>query len=283
MLSVIKRDGQKVPFDKEKIAIAITKAMNSSSGVYEEGLAERIASEIEEFARNLNKEMTIYGIEDQVYYKLIQYNNPATARAYENYKAVQSFKRKVNTIDNDVVTILNRSNIDVMDENSNKDAKVVSTQRDLIAGEVSKDIARRLIIPTDIVQAHDSAAIHFHDMDYIIQPMFNCCLINLEDMLMNGTVINGKKIDSPHSFQVACTVTTQIIAQVASGQYGGQSINGIRWSLSQDQDPGYLHTCFLKGPPHSYRKALKEASSYLCHPHHRCHLLFLYMQALRLW
>lgn len=227
MLSVIKRDGQRVPFDKEKIAIAITKAMNSSSGVYEEGLAERIASEIEEFARNLNKEMTIYGIEDQVYYKLIQYNNPATARAYENYKAVQSFKRKVNTIDNDVVTILNRSNIDVMDENSNKDAKVVSTQRDLIAGEVSKDIARRLIIPTDIVQAHDSAAIHFHDMDYIIQPMFNCCLINLEDMLMNGTVINGKKIDSPHSFQVACTVTTQIIAQVASGQYGGQSINGI--------------------------------------------------------
>ena len=204
--------------------------MNSSSGVYEEGLAERIASEIEEFARNLNKEMTIYGIEDQVYYKLIQYNNPATARAYENYKAVQSFKRKVNTIDNDVVTILNRSNIDVMDENSNKDAKVVSTQRDLIAGEVSKDIARRLIIPTDIVQAHDSAAIHFHDMDYIIQPMFNCCLINLEDMLMNGTVINGKKIDSPHSFQVACTVTTQIIAQVASGQYGGQSINGIESS-----------------------------------------------------
>lgn len=115
----------------------------------------------------------------------------------------------------------------MIDENSNKDAAIVSTQRDLIAGEVSKDIARRKLIPADIVQAHDSGAIHFHDMDYIIQPMFNCCLINLEDMLTNGTVINGKKIDTPKSFQVACTVTTQIIAQVASGQYGGQSINGI--------------------------------------------------------
>lgn len=227
MLQVIKRDGTKVPFDKEKIVIAIKKAMNSSSGVYEEGLAEKIADEIEEFATTLHKELTIYGIEDQVYYKLIQYNNPATARAYENYKAVQAYKRRVNTIDEDVVGILNRSNISVIDENSNKDAKIVSTQRDLIAGEVSKDIARRLTIPTDIVQAHDSGAIHFHDMDYIIQPMFNCCLINLEDMLTNGTVINGKKIDSPRSFRVACTVTTQIIAQVASGQYGGQSINGI--------------------------------------------------------
>ena len=227
MLQVIKRDGTKVPFDKEKIVVAIEKAMNSSSGVFEIGLAEKIASEIEEFATSLHKEMTIYGIEDQVYYKLIHYNNPATARAYENYKAVQAYKRRVNTIDDDIAGILNRSNIGVIDENSNKDAKIVSTQRDLIAGEVSKDIARRLTIPTDIVQAHDSGAIHFHDMDYIIQPMFNCCLVNLEDMLTNGTVINGKKIDPPKSFQVACTVTTQIIAQVASGQYGGQSINGI--------------------------------------------------------
>ena len=120
---------------------------------------------------------------------------------------------------------LNNTNLEVLDENSNKNGHVVSTQRDLIAGEVSKDIARRKLIPADIVQAHDSGAIHFHDMDYIIQPMFNCCLINLEDMLANGTVINGKKIDTPKSFQVACTVTTQIIAQVASSQYGGQSIS----------------------------------------------------------
>ncbi len=227
MLEVIKRDGQRVPFDGAKIVVAIEKAMNSSSGVYEEGLANRIAQEIEEFAAKLHKSITIYAIEDQVYYKLLEYNNPATARAYENYKAVQAFKRRENTTDDDVFGLLDRSNIAVLDENSNKDAAIVSTQRDLIAGEISKDIARRKLIPTDIVQAHDSGAIHFHDMDYIIQPMFNCCLINLDDMLTNGTVINGKKIDTPKSFQVACTITTQIIAQVASGQYGGQSINGI--------------------------------------------------------
>ena len=140
---------------------------------------------------------------------------------------MQSFKRHINTTDDNILGLIQLTNKDVMDENSNKNSKVVSTQRDLISGEVSKDIARRKLIPLDIVQAHDSGAIHFHDMDYIIQPMFNCCLINLKDMLTNGTVINGKKIDTPKSFQVACTVTTQIIAQVASGQYGGQSINGI--------------------------------------------------------
>lgn len=227
MLEVIKRNGQKVPFDRDKITIAIEKAMNSSSGVYEEGQAAKIAGEIEAYAASIHKDMTIYAIEDQVYYRLLKYNNPATARAYENYKAIQSFKRQTNTTDNDVFGLLNNTNLEVLNENSNKNGHVVSTQRDLIAGEVSKDIARRKLIPADIVQAHDSGAIHFHDMDYIIQPMFNCCLINLEDMLANGTVINGKKIDTPKSFQVACTVTTQIIAQVASGQYGGQSINGI--------------------------------------------------------
>ncbi len=227
MLQVVKRDGTAVPFDRSKITLAIEKAMNSSSGVYEIGQADKIAWEIEKEARQADKPLTIYEIEDKVYYKLIENHNPATARAYENYKAVQTFKRHENTTDDSIFGLLNKSNIAVLDENSNKDAHVVSTQRDLIAGEVSKDIARRKLIPADIVQAHDSGAIHFHDMDYIIQPMFNCCLINLEDMLTNGTVINGKKIDSPKSFQVACTVTTQIIAQVASGQYGGQSINGV--------------------------------------------------------
>ncbi|MDO5689022.1 MAG: anaerobic ribonucleoside-triphosphate reductase [Tissierellia bacterium] len=227
MIQVIKRNGKKVDFDAEKIVIAIEKAMHSSSGIFQEGIAEKIAKEIEDFALVLNRDITIYQIEDQVYYKLLEHKNPATARAYENYKAVQAFKRRENTTDDDIIGLLNKSNKELINENSNKDAHVVSTQRDLIAGEVSKDIARRMIIPTDIVQAHDSGAIHFHDMDYIIQPMFNCCLINVEDMLKNGTVINGKKIDTPKSFQVACTVTTQIIAQIASGQYGGQSINGI--------------------------------------------------------
>lgn len=227
MIHVIKRDGTIADFDKEKIIIAIEKAMHSSTGVYTPGLALQIANEIESYAEKMGRNITIYAIEDQVYYKLLENNNPATARAYENYKAVQAFKRVENTTDKDVFGLLNKSNVAVLDENSNKDASIVSTQRDLIAGEVSKDIARRKLIPTDIVQAHDSGAIHFHDMDYIIQPMFNCCLVNLEDMLTNGTVINGKRIDTPKSFQVACTVTTQIIAQVASGQYGGQSINGI--------------------------------------------------------
>lgn len=227
MLEVIKRNGTRVVFDRNKIVVAIEKAMNSSSGVYEPGQAEKIAEEIEHYAVSLRKDMTIYGIEDKVYEFLLKYNNPATARAYENYKAIQAFKRQTNTTDSDVFGLLDNTNLDVLNENSNKNGHVVSTQRDLIAGEVSKDIARRKLIPADIVQAHDSGAIHFHDMDYIIQPMFNCCLINLEDMLKNGTVINGKKIDTPKSFQVACTVTTQIIAQVASGQYGGQSINGI--------------------------------------------------------
>ena len=244
-MEVIKRNGTSVPFNKEKIVIAIEKAMNSFSGVYEEGQALKIANEIEDLARTLSGPITIHKIEDQVYYKLINYGNPATAKAYESYRSVQEFRRHNNTIDDEVVGILNQSNKDVLDENSNKDAKVVSTQRDLIAGEVSKDTARRLILPADIVLAHDTGAIHFHDMDYIVQPMFNCCLVNLEDMLTNGTVINGKKIDSPKSFQVACTVTTQIIAQVASGQYGGQSINGIDRILAPFARKSYEK--YLKG------------------------------------
>ena len=248
MLEVIKRNGERVPFNRDKITNAIEKAMNSSSGIYEEGQAAKIASEIEAYAASIQKDLTIYAIEDQVYYRLLKYNNPATARAYENYKTIQAFKRQTNTTDDDVFGLLNNTNLEVLDENSNKNGHVVSTQRDLIAGEVSKDIARRKLIPADIVQAHDSGAIHFHDMDYIIQPMFNCCLINLEDMLANGTVINGKKIDTPKSFQVACTVTTQIIAQVASGQYGGQSINGIDRILAP-----YVHKSFKK-----YMKAVVE-------------------------
>ncbi|MBS5378868.1 MAG: anaerobic ribonucleoside-triphosphate reductase, partial [Veillonella sp.] len=227
MLTVEKRDGRQVEFDAKKIVVAIEKDMNSSTGIYEENLAEKIAKEIEGYAKTIGKVLSITDIEDQVYYNLIQYNNPATARAYENYKAVQKYKRETNTTDESIIGLLEESNKDLLEENSNKNAVIASTQRDLIAGEVSKDIARRKLIPQDLLQAHDEGAIHLHDMDYIIQPMFNCCLINLEDMLTNGTVINGKRIDTPKSFQVACTVTTQIIAQVASGQYGGQSINGI--------------------------------------------------------
>ncbi|MDU1176452.1 MAG: anaerobic ribonucleoside-triphosphate reductase [Peptoniphilus harei] len=225
MLQVIKRNGKKVDFDKAKIVIAIEKAMQSSSGVYIEGQALEIANEIEKLAGEKDLPLSIYDIEGEVYYRLIQNENPATARAYESYKSVQQFKREQNTTDDDILGLLNETNEDLMDENSNKNAVIASTQRDLIAGEVSKDIAKRKMIPGDLVEAHESGAIHIHDMDYFIQPIFNCCLVNMKDMLDNGTVVNGKMIETPKSFQVACNVMTQIIAQIASNQYGGQSIN----------------------------------------------------------
>ena len=225
MLQVIKRNGKKVDFDKDKIVIAIEKAMQSSSGVYIEGQALEIANEIEKLAGEKELPLSIYDIEGEVYYRLIQNDNPATARAYESYKSVQQFKREQNTTDDDILGLLNETNEDLMDENSNKNAVIASTQRDLIAGEVSKDIAKRKMIPGDLVEAHESGAIHIHDMDYFIQPIFNCCLVNMKDMLDNGTVVNGKMIETPKSFQVACNVMTQIIAQIASNQYGGQSIN----------------------------------------------------------
>lgn len=225
MLNVRKRNGSRVPFDKQKIKIAIEKAMHSPNGIFVEGQAEDIADAIFEDAKSLNKELSIYDIEDQVYYRLINLENPATARAYESYKSVQAFKRESNTTDDEILGLLNQTNKDVIDENSNKNAIIASTQRDLIAGEVSKDIAKRKMIDADLVEAHDSGAIHIHDLDYFIQPIFNCCLVNMKDMLDNGTVVNGKMIETPKSFQVACNVMTQIIAQIASNQYGGQSID----------------------------------------------------------
>lgn len=227
-MQVIKRNGQIVDFTKDKITIAIEQAMNSPQGEYVEGQAQEIADEIFKQAEESGKKsISVYQIEDLVYYALIEKGNASTAKAYESYKSVQAYKRQTNTTDSVINAILKQTDADLRDENSNKNATIISTQRDLIAGEVSKDIAKRMILPTDVLEAHESGAIHVHDMDYMIQPMFNCCLINLKDMLDNGTMINGKMIDTPKSFQVACTVTTQIIAQVASSQYGGQSINGI--------------------------------------------------------
>lgn len=224
MLKVVKRNGKKVDFNKDKIKIAIEKAMHSPNGIYVKGQALAIAEEIEEGLKD-KKEVSIYDIEDRVYYKLVDKKNPATAKSYEAYRSVQSYKRATNTTDDDIIGLLERTNIDVMDENSNKNPLIASTQRDLIAGEVSKDLAKRKLIDADLVEAHEDGAIHIHDLDYLIQPIFNCCLVNMKDMLDNGTVINGKTIETPKSFQVACNVMTQIIAQIASNQYGGQSIN----------------------------------------------------------
>lgn len=224
MLQVVKRNGKKDDFKEEKISDAILKAMNSPSGVYIKNQPEEIAYIIKEKYKDKN-EISIYDIEEAVYYELIKNNNPATARAYESYKSIQAYKREQNTSDNDILGLLNQTNIDVMDENSNKNPLIASTQRDLIAGEVAKDIAKRKLIPAHLVEAHDSGAIHIHDLDYLIQPIFNCCLVDMKNMLDQGTVVNGKLIESPKSFQVACNVMTQIIAQIASNQYGGQSIN----------------------------------------------------------
>lgn len=222
---IIKRDGQEVQFEVQKIKTAILKAMKYGSGLVNEPIADGISDRIESMYASNGEVPTVQQIESLVYHELIAYGEVATAKAYEGYRAVQEFKRNHNTTDEGILKLVERTNKDVMEENSNKNAVINSTQRDLIAGEVSKDITRRKLLPAKVVQAHDEGIYHFHDMDYFMQPMKNCCLVNIDDMLTNGTVINGKMVESPKSFQVACTVLTQIIAQVSSGQYGGQSVS----------------------------------------------------------
>ena len=224
-MNLIKRNGQTVPFNKTKIKQAIVKAMRNGSGIYLPDIARLIANDAEKYFKKKDETPTISQVEKYVYQRLIHYGQDLTARAYEEFRAVQAFKRETNTTDFSVLGLVRGTNKETMNENSNKNARVASTQRDLIAGEISKDLARRKLIPAHIVQAHDTGAIHYHDMDYAIQPIFNCCLVNIKDMLDNGTVINGKMVESPKSFQVACTVMTQIIAQISSGQYGGQTLN----------------------------------------------------------
>lgn len=222
-LVVIKRDGRKVPFDKNKIKTAILKAMSQGSGVVKEKFANDIANEIEEESKELN-EITITQIETLVYNKLISKKQRLTAKAYEGYRAVREYQRQHNTIDNKVLGIIDGSDRDTLEENSNKSKSLVSTSRDLVAEEVSKDISLRMKLPPHIAQAHQEGIIHIHDLGHYLNHSFNCCLVNIEDMLQNGTVINGKLIEKPHSFRTACTIATQIIAQIASGQFGGQTI-----------------------------------------------------------
>lgn len=223
-MDVVKRDGSLDVFNKDKIVAAVEKAMKFGSGIYMPEIAEKIGEDAEEFFKSSKEIPTIYKIETYVYDRLIHYGQSYTAKAYEGYRAVQQFKRNTNTTDESILSLLSKSNEDVMKENSNKNSVIAATQRDLIAGEVSKDISRRRLIPAHLVQAHDEGIIHWHDMDYTLSNIFNCCLINIDDMLTNGTVINEKLVEQPKSFSTACTVTTQIMAQVASNQYGGQSI-----------------------------------------------------------
>ena len=223
-MDIIKRNGETTVFNKDKIENAILKAMKYGSGIYKPEIAKKISIEIEEYCKESDKTPTVSEVEFMVYEKLIKYKQKITAKSYEGFRAIQSFKREVNTTDDSIMGLLNKTNKELINENSNKNSYLASTQRDLIAGEISKDIARRKIIPSYIVQAHDEGVIHYHDMDYAIQNIHNCMLINLEDMLQNGTVINDKMVEPPKSFETACTITTQIIAQIASGQYGGNSI-----------------------------------------------------------
>lgn len=242
-MEVIKRDGSTVDFNKSKIEEAISKAMKNGSGIYLPDIASLIATDSENFFSKHEEIATIYKIEQYVYDRLVHYGQVETARAYEGYRAVQEFKRNTNTTDESILDLLNKQNEDVMNENSNKNPVVAATQRDLIAGEVSKDISRRKLIPAYIVQAHDEGAIHWHDMDYSLSPMFNCCLVNLEDMFANCTVINEKLVEEPKSFSTACTVATQIIAQVSSNQYGGQSITikHLAKYLKVTEEKAYKH------------------------------------------
>lgn len=220
---VVKRDGREVPFEKEKIKNAILRAMNQGSGIKREKIAEDVANEIAEEINGTDK-VSIDQIEMLVYNKLISKKQKLTAKAYEDYRAVREYQRQHNTIDNKVLGIIDGTNKASLAENSNKSETLISTCRDLVAEEVSKDISLRMMLPPHIAQAHQDGIIHIHDLGHYLNPSFNCCLVNLEDMLQNGTVINGKLIEKPHSFRTACTIATQIIAQVASGQFGGQTV-----------------------------------------------------------
>lgn len=221
---VIKRDCTEDQFDKNKIYNAIYNSMKYGSGIVKEKIAENIANEIEEEIKDLD-EISIYDIEDKVIAKLKAKKQKLTANAYYKYKTLQTLRRETkNTIDKEIQELLGGDSEYWNDENSNKSAKVINTQRDYMAGVVSKDIARRYLLPIDVVQAHDEGILHYHDIDYATNKETNCCLVNLDDMLQNGTVINGIKIEKPHRVITASTITTQIILAVSSSQYGGTSI-----------------------------------------------------------
>lgn len=222
---VIKRDCTEVDFQKDKITNAILKAMKNGSGIVKPKIAEDISNEIYEENKN-KEELSISDIEQLVFDKLISKEQRLTAKMYEGYRSIREFQREnTNTIDNEIMELLDDKSDYWKDENANKNPMLNTTKRDYMAGIVSTDAVRRYLLSPEIVQAHDEGILHFHDADYFAQLLHNCDLVNLEDMLQNGTVISEVLIEKPHSFSTACTVTTQIIAQVASSQYGGQSVS----------------------------------------------------------
>ena len=241
-MKIVKRDGRKVDYDRDKIVIAISKANKEVGG--KDKISRGDIAFITKYIESLDKSsMNVEDIQDIIERKLMEFGKFTLAKKYILYREKHAMIRQSNTTDDNILTLVHNKNKDTMEENSNKNAYVASTQRDLIAGEVSKDIADRLLLPERIVKAHYDGVLHFHDKDYFIQPIHNCCLVNIGDMLENGTVMNGKMIESPKSFQVACTVTTQIIAAVASNQYGGQSVDirHLGKYLRRTYDKAYNH------------------------------------------
>ena len=223
-MKVIKRDGRAVDYNREKIQVAIEKA-NKEVKPRERASKEEIKEIIKYIEELGKKRILVEDIQDIIEEKLMELQKYELAKRYIVYRYTRALVRKQNTTDESILGLIKTTNKELMEENSNKNAIIASTQRDLIAGEVSKDLTKRILLPEKITKAHEEGILHFHDMDYFLQPIFNCCLIDIGNMLDNGTVMNGKLMESPKSFQVACTITTQIIASVASSQYGGQSVD----------------------------------------------------------
>ena len=254
-MQVVKRDGAIVGFDRSKIAIAIQKANNSVDE------ADRVSDEqieqIIQFIESRHKErLLVEDIQDMVERKLMELGKYPLAKSYVIYRYTRALVRKQNTTDESILSLLHNTNKELAEENSNKNTVIASTQRDYIAGEVSRDLTRRILLPEKISKAHDEGVLHVHDADYFVQPIFNCCLINIGDMLDNGTMMNGKMIESPKSFQVACNVMTQIIANVASNQYGGQSVDVCHLGK-------YLRRSYEKFKAHITAECRGEASEEL--------------------
>jgi len=225
-MKIIKRSGKEAVFDKDKIIIAVEKANNEvpEDKRLSEAEVSDIALKIEDICANMPRALSVEEIQDLVEDELMGTGNHEVARKYITYRYKRALVRKANSTDEQILSLIERDNEEVKQENSNKNPVVNSVQRDYMAGEVSKDISKRMLLPEEIVKAHEAGIIHFHDMDYYAQHMHNCCLVNLEDMLQNGTVISETMIERPHSFATACNIATQAIAQIASNQYGGQSI-----------------------------------------------------------
>ena len=226
-MKIIKRNGAEVPFDIRKIEVAVTKANGSVAEADRMTPVQirRIAESVELQCQKMNRAHTVEEIQDMVEHHIMAHGAFEVAKHYITYRYTRSLVRKANTTDDKILSLIECNNEEAKQENSNKNPVVNSTQRDYMAGEVSRDITNRLLLPQDIVEAHEEGIIHFHDTDYFAQHMHNCDLVNLEDMLQNGTVITGTMIEKPHSFATACNIATQIVAQVASNQYGGQSIS----------------------------------------------------------